>query len=159
MEQRGMLFASASAFTCLRGAGNFLRLYRFTKRVMRPGLLLLLSLLPALRGSRVDLGLALKQREPAFSIRRRNLRTGFVALQLELSIVLFSLGLLFARNFVHLANADPGFQHQRHGDCPCSSAPGARARAKRGGPGAIASPRSSNRCRVLPVSRRSAHCH
>jgi ABC-type antimicrobial peptide transport system permease subunit len=34
------------------------------------------SLLPALRGSRVDLGLALKQREPAFSIRRWNLPKG-----------------------------------------------------------------------------------
>ena len=67
------------------------------------------SLLPALRGSRVDLSLAMKQGEPAFSIRRWNLRNGFVALQLALSIVLLSLGLLFARSFIHLAKADPGF--------------------------------------------------
>lgn len=67
------------------------------------------SLLPALRGSRVDLGLAMKQGEPAFSIRRWNLRNGFVVLQLALSIVLSSLGLLFARSFVHLATGDPGF--------------------------------------------------
>lgn len=71
--------------------------------------LVLSSLLPALRGSRVDLGLAMKQGEPSFSIRRWNLRNGFVVLQLALSIVLLSLGLLFARSFIHLANADPGF--------------------------------------------------
>jgi predicted permease len=71
--------------------------------------LVLSSLLPALRGSRVDLSLAMKQGEPAFSIRGWNLRNGFVALQLALSIVLLSLGLLFARSFVHLAIADPGF--------------------------------------------------
>jgi hypothetical protein len=51
----------------------------------------------------------MKQGEPAFSIRRWNLRNGFVALQLALSIVLLSLGLLFARSFMHLAKADPGF--------------------------------------------------
>ena len=67
------------------------------------------SLLPALRCSPVDLGLAMKQGEPAFSIRRWNLRNGFVALQLAFSIVLLSLGLLFARSFVHLVQADPGF--------------------------------------------------
>ena len=72
--------------------------------------LLLSSLVPALRGSRADLGLAMKQGEPAFSIRRWNLRNGFVALQLALSVVLLSVGLLFARSFLHLANTNPGFQ-------------------------------------------------
>lgn len=71
--------------------------------------LLVSSLLPALRNSGADLSLAMKQGEPAFSIRRWNLRSGFVALQLALSVVLLSLGLLFARSFAHLANADPGF--------------------------------------------------
>jgi predicted permease len=71
--------------------------------------LLVSSLLPAVRGSGTDLNLAMKQGEPAFSIRRWNLRNGFVALQLALSVVLLSLGLLFARSFVHLAKADPGF--------------------------------------------------
>ncbi len=71
--------------------------------------LLLSSLLPALRGARADLGLAMKQGEPALSIRHWNLRNGFVALQLALSVVLLSLCLLFARSFVHLAGADPGF--------------------------------------------------
>ena len=71
--------------------------------------LLVSSLLPAVRGSRVDLSLAMKQGEPAFSIRRWNLRNGFVAMQLALSVVLVSLGLLFTHSFVHLARADPGF--------------------------------------------------
>jgi putative ABC transport system permease protein len=72
--------------------------------------LLLSSFVPALRGSRADLGLAMKQGEPAFSIRRWNLRNGFVALQLALSVVLLSIGLLFARSFLHLANTNPGFK-------------------------------------------------
>ena len=71
--------------------------------------LLLSSLLPALRGSDADLGLAMKQGEPAFSIRRWNMRNGFVALQLAFSVVLLTLGLLFARSFVHLADSNPGF--------------------------------------------------
>jgi putative ABC transport system permease protein len=72
--------------------------------------LLLSSFVPALRGSSADLGLAMKQGEPAFSIRRWNLRNGFVALQLALSVVLLSVGLLFARSFLHLANTNPGFK-------------------------------------------------
>jgi putative ABC transport system permease protein len=72
-------------------------------------MLLLSSLLPAVRGAGADLGLVMKQSEPAFSIRRWNLRNSFVALQLALSVVLLSLGLLFVRSFVRLANADPGF--------------------------------------------------
>lgn len=72
--------------------------------------LLLSSLIPSVRGSRADLGLAMKQGEPAFSIRRWNLRNGFVVLQLAFSVVLLSLGLLFGRSFVHLANTDPGFK-------------------------------------------------
>jgi putative ABC transport system permease protein len=72
-------------------------------------MLLLSSLLPAVRGSRADLGLAMKQGEPAFSIRCWNLRNAFVAMQLAFSVVLLSLGMLFARSFLHLANSDPGF--------------------------------------------------
>ena len=71
--------------------------------------LLLSSLLPAVCGSGADLSLAMKQGEPAFSIRRWNLRNGFVALQLALSVVLLSIGLLFVRSFLHLANTNPGF--------------------------------------------------
>jgi putative ABC transport system permease protein len=72
--------------------------------------LLLSSFVPALRGSSADLGFAMKQGEPVFSIRRWNLRSGFVALQLALSVVLLSVGLLFARSFLHLANTNPGFK-------------------------------------------------
>lgn len=71
--------------------------------------LLVSSLLPSLRGSNADLGLAMKQSEPAFSVRRWNLRNGFVALQVVLSVVLLMLGALFWRTFRQLANVDPGF--------------------------------------------------
>ena len=71
--------------------------------------LLLSSLLPAIRSSRSDLGLVMKQGEPVLSIRRWNLRNGFVGLQLTLSVVLLSLGVLFARSFTHLADTNPGF--------------------------------------------------
>ncbi len=71
--------------------------------------LLVSSLLPAVRGSGADISLAIKQGEPSFSIRRWNLRNRFVALQLALSVVLLSLGLLFARSFLHLADTNPGF--------------------------------------------------
>ena len=71
--------------------------------------MLVSSLVPALRGSGADLGLAMKRGEPAFSISRWSLRNGFVALQLALSVALLSIGLLFVRSFVHLANTNPGF--------------------------------------------------
>ena len=71
--------------------------------------LLISSLLPAVRGSNADLSLAMKQGEPAFSIRRWSLRNGFVALQLALSVVLLSLALLFLRSFLHIARTDAGF--------------------------------------------------
>lgn len=71
--------------------------------------LLITSAIPALRGSRADLSLALKQGEPAFSLRRWNPRNGFVLLQVVLSMVLLSLGALFTRAFVQLARSGPGF--------------------------------------------------
>ncbi len=71
--------------------------------------LLVSSLLPSLRGSNADLGLAMKQGEPAFSIRRWNLRNTFVALQVALSMVLLMLGGLFCRSFLQVAGVDPGF--------------------------------------------------
>ena len=71
--------------------------------------LLVSSLLPALRGSKTDLGLAIKQGEPAFSLRRWSLRNGFVAVQLALSMVLLTLGVLFLRSFREVAGVDPGF--------------------------------------------------
>jgi putative ABC transport system permease protein len=71
--------------------------------------LLVSWLLPSLAGSNVDLGLAMKQSEPAFSIRLWNLRNGFVALQVVLSMVLLNLGVLFSRTFRQIAHLDPGF--------------------------------------------------
>jgi putative ABC transport system permease protein len=71
--------------------------------------LLVSSLLPSLRGSKVDLNLAMKQGEPAFSIRRWSLRNTFVAMQLALSMVLLTLGVLFLRSFRQVAEVNPGF--------------------------------------------------
>jgi putative ABC transport system permease protein len=71
--------------------------------------LLVSSLLPALRSSRADLSLVMKQREPGFSLRRWNLRNAFLALQMVLSMVLLTVGVLFTRGFLHLVRTDPGF--------------------------------------------------
>ncbi len=71
--------------------------------------LLVSSLLPSLRGARADLGLAMKQGEPAFSVRRWSLRNSFVAMQLALSMVLLTLGALFLRSFLQVAEVNRGF--------------------------------------------------
>jgi predicted permease len=81
-------------------------LYAF---LMLVAALLASSLLPSWRGSKTDLGLAMKQSEPALSIRRWNLRNGLVALEVVLAMVLLTLGALFYRAFQQLAGADPGF--------------------------------------------------
>jgi putative ABC transport system permease protein len=71
--------------------------------------LLLSSVLPALRGADTDLGLAMKQAEPSFSVHRWDLRNGFVILQVVLSLVLLTVSSLFTRSLLHLAAAGPGF--------------------------------------------------
>ena len=71
--------------------------------------LLVSSLLPALRGADADLGLAIRQAEPSFSVRHWDIRNGFVLLQVVLSMVLLTVSSLFARSLLHLAAAGPGF--------------------------------------------------
>lgn len=71
--------------------------------------MLISSLVPALRGANTDLSLAIRQAEPAFSVRRWSLRNGFVGMQMALSVVLLALGLFFTRGFVHMSTAEPGF--------------------------------------------------
>ena len=71
--------------------------------------LVLSSLLPALRGADADLSLAMKQGEPSFSVRRWDLRNGFVTLQMVLSLVLLTLCGLFTRGLLHLVETGPGF--------------------------------------------------
>lgn len=73
------------------------------------GGLMVSSLIPAWRGSQTDLALAMKQGEPAFSVRHWNGSSGFVAAQVILSMVLLTLGALFTRSLVKMAMADPGF--------------------------------------------------
>lgn len=73
------------------------------------GTLLLSSLLPALKGSNADLSLAIRQAEPSLSVTRWNLRSGFVILQVALSMALLTLGAVFTRSFVHVAMNGPGF--------------------------------------------------
>ena len=68
---------------------------------------------PALSASNVDLGLALKRAEPAFSPRRWNARSVFVAVQMALAVMLLAVGALFVRSFVHVATSDPGFDAPR----------------------------------------------
>jgi predicted permease len=77
--------------------------------VMAVAALLVSSLLPALRGSAANVALAMRQAEPAFSVRRWNLRSGFVASQMALSVVLLALGVFFTRGFLQMNAADPGF--------------------------------------------------
>ena len=67
------------------------------------------SLLPALRSSNVDLSLAMKQSVPSLSVRRWNLRSGFLILQVSLSMALLILGAIFARSFAHVVLNGPGF--------------------------------------------------
>jgi hypothetical protein len=57
--------------------------------------MLLLSVIPAIRGSIADPALALQQSEPGLAVRKWNLRSAFVALQVALSIVLLTVGLLY----------------------------------------------------------------
>ncbi|MGA2133053.1 MAG: FtsX-like permease family protein [Bryobacteraceae bacterium] len=71
--------------------------------------LLLSSVLPALRGADADLNLAIKQGEPAFSIRRWDMRSGFVVLQVVLSMVLLTLSSVFLRGLWHVTATGPGF--------------------------------------------------
>jgi predicted permease len=71
--------------------------------------LLVSSVLPALRGADTDLGLAIKQAEPSFSVRRWDMRNGFVILQVALSMVLLTVSSLFARSLLYLTAAGPGF--------------------------------------------------
>jgi putative ABC transport system permease protein len=71
--------------------------------------LLLSSVVPAFRSANADISLAMKQGEPPFLIRRWNLRSGFVTLQIVLSIVLLTLGGLFTRSLLHLVENGPGF--------------------------------------------------
>jgi predicted permease len=71
--------------------------------------LLFSSLLPALRSSNADLSLAIRQAEPSLSVTRWNLRSGFVIVQVALSMALLTLGAVFTRSFVHVAMNGPGF--------------------------------------------------
>jgi len=67
------------------------------------------SVIPALRGANTDLSAAIRQGEPAFSIRRWGLRNGFVGVQMALSVVLLVLGVFFTRGFLRMGAADTGF--------------------------------------------------
>ncbi len=97
------------------------------------GSLAISALAPALRGSDVDLAVALKQGEPPFSLRRWNLRSGFVALQMALAVMLLALGALFTRSFIHVATADLGFDAGHILMAGVQPMPGPRAQDASGG--------------------------
>jgi putative ABC transport system permease protein len=67
------------------------------------------SLRPALFGSNVDLGIAMKSAGPGLAAGRQMRAGGFVGAQVVLSVLLLTLGALFARSFLHVARAGPGF--------------------------------------------------
>lgn len=71
--------------------------------------LLLSSLVPALRGASGDLSLAIRPTAPPPSIRFWSMRSGFVGIQMALSVVLLALGVFFTRGFLHMGAAEPGF--------------------------------------------------
>ncbi|MFN7998019.1 MAG: ABC transporter permease [Bryobacteraceae bacterium] len=71
--------------------------------------LLVSSVVPALRGADTDLGLAMKETAPSFSVRRWDTRNGFVMLQVVLSMVLLTVSSLFARSIFYLTARGPGF--------------------------------------------------
>jgi len=73
------------------------------------GALLVSSLVPSVSSSRADLGLAMKQGEPAFSLRRWNLRNTFLTVEVALTTVLLVLGAVFSRSFLRVATLDPGY--------------------------------------------------
>ncbi len=89
--------------------------------------LLLSALLPALRSADADITLAMKQGEPAFSVRRFDLRAAFVLLQIVLSIVLLSVGGLFTRSLQHLVARGPGFDVSHTLIAVAHSLPGRRS--------------------------------
>ena len=67
------------------------------------------SLQPALRGSKADLGMAMKRRDTGLAIGRETGSFGFAGMQVVLCVLLLTLGALFARSFLHVARGDLGF--------------------------------------------------
>jgi putative ABC transport system permease protein len=76
---------------------------------------LLFSVLPALKGSRLDLFEALKagSRSATQTGQQERLRRGFIVLQLAVSCMLLIGAGLLSRTFVHLLRVDPGFDTAR----------------------------------------------
>lgn len=71
--------------------------------------LLLSSLLPAILGAQTDLSIAMKQQEASLSVRRWDLRSAFVLLQVVLSMALLAVGGMFTAGLMHLVGSGPGF--------------------------------------------------
>jgi predicted permease len=67
------------------------------------------GLMPAMKGTRGGISLALKQGERQVAHGRWTLRDALVVCQLSVSIVLLSAGFLFLRNLLHASTASPGF--------------------------------------------------
>ena len=73
---------------------------------------LLFGILPAIRGTRVDLSEAMKSGRAVHGASRSGGMKLLVASQVALSLVLLVMAGLFARSFRHLLDIDPGFDRE-----------------------------------------------
>jgi predicted permease len=71
------------------------------------------GLLPALQATRPGLTSGLKLEEPQYGHRRFTLRNLLVAGQVAVTVVLLSVGMLFARSLVRINSITPGFDLRR----------------------------------------------
>jgi putative ABC transport system permease protein len=71
---------------------------------------LLFGLLPAIRLSRPDINVALKEGGGSTSVRGRRLRSALMVSEVALALVLLIGAGLLVRSFVKLLNVDPGYQ-------------------------------------------------
>ncbi len=71
--------------------------------------LLVSTVLPAVGSANPDLAAAIRRTEPALSLRRWDLRSGFAVVQMVLSLVLVLVASLFVRSLAQITAAGPGF--------------------------------------------------
>jgi putative ABC transport system permease protein len=70
---------------------------------------LLSGLAPAVQGTEMDLASAMKEGGPQAGVRRTRLRSGFVVVQVAMSVVLLAVAGLFVRALQRALAVDPGF--------------------------------------------------
>jgi putative ABC transport system permease protein len=76
---------------------------------------LLSGLVPAWQATRPGLTAGLKMEEPQYGYRRFTFRNGLIVGQVAITMVLLSVGLLFARSLARVHSIDPGFRSAAYG--------------------------------------------